>query len=221
MTAAGTEADWTPEPLGQHHDRSAFACGSPALDQYLRRQAGQDARRRLAAPFVVCAPGTNQVIGYYTLSAISVDVGDLPQETARRLSGYPQIPTILLGRLARDAHVWLQHRHVHARIAADAYADLGWVVAEVVKSYWHNGRRAPLYYYRDRDKREIDLLIVQDGTIYPLEIKKTASPRPETVRHFSVLDRLDLPKGPGGVICLAESYLPLTETAQCIPVSAL
>jgi len=100
MTAAGTEADWTPEPLGQHHDRSAFACGSPALDQYLRRQAGQDARRRLAAPFVVCAPGTNQVIGYYTLSAISVDVGDLPQETARRLSGYPQIPTILLGRLA-------------------------------------------------------------------------------------------------------------------------
>lgn len=100
--AQGTEADWATEPLGKHHDRSAFACGNARLDHYLQRQAGQDARRRLAAPFVVCAPGTDRVVGYYTLSAISVDVGELPEETAWRLPGYPEMPAILLGRLAVD-----------------------------------------------------------------------------------------------------------------------
>ncbi len=47
-----------------------------------------------------------------------------------------------------------------------------WVVSEVIKSWWHNGKRAPLYYYRDKDTNEVDLLIHQDGTLYPIEIKK-------------------------------------------------
>jgi hypothetical protein len=92
-----------------------------------------------------------------------------------------------------------------------------WVVAELVKSYWHNGRQAPLFYYRDRDQREIDLLLVQDGTVYPLEIKKTASPTRDDVRHFQALERIGLPIGPGGVICLAEQSLPLTAATQSIP----
>ena len=96
-----------------------------------------------------------------------------------------------------------------------------WIIAELLKSYWHNGRRAPFYYYRDKDRKEIDLLIVQDGTVYPLEFKKTASPRKNDVRHFSVLEKLKLPVGPGGVICLAEKALPLTASAQSIPVAAL
>lgn len=102
MAAAGTEAAWVTEPLGKHHDRSAFSCGSPPLDRYIKKQASQDARRRLAAPFVVCALGTTRVVGYYTLSAISIDVGELPEATAHRLPGYPEMPAILLGRLAVD-----------------------------------------------------------------------------------------------------------------------
>jgi len=92
-----------------------------------------------------------------------------------------------------------------------------WIVAELLKSYWHNGRRPPFYYYRDKDQREVDLLLLQDGIIYPLEIKKSASPSREDVRHFGALARLGLPIGPGGVICLAEQSLPLTEAAQSIP----
>ncbi len=92
-----------------------------------------------------------------------------------------------------------------------------WIVAELLKSYWHNGRRPPFYYYRDKDQREIDLLLVQDGIIYPLEIKKTASPSREDVRGFGTLERLGLPIGPGGVICLAEQSLPLTASTQSIP----
>ncbi len=96
-----------------------------------------------------------------------------------------------------------------------------WIVAELLKSYWHNGRRPPFYYYRDKDQREIDLLLVQDDIAYPLEIKKTASPSREDVRHFGALDRLGLPVGPGGVICLAEQSLPLTATAESIPAWAI
>jgi len=90
------------EPLGKTHDRAAFSCGVPALDQYLQRQAGQDARRYAAAPFVLCEGDSTAVLGFYTLSAISVDVGELPDETARKLPRYPEIPATLIGRLAVD-----------------------------------------------------------------------------------------------------------------------
>lgn len=96
-----------------------------------------------------------------------------------------------------------------------------WIVIEILKSYWHAGRRAPLYYYRDKDKKEIDLLILRDGTIYPLEFKKTTSPKKSAISHFKVLDRFNIPLGPGGVICLANIALPLTETLWIIPVTAL
>jgi hypothetical protein len=96
-----------------------------------------------------------------------------------------------------------------------------WIFAEILKSWLHSGRRAPFYYYRDKDQKEIDLLIVQDGTIYPLEFKKTASPGKETVRHFQVLEKLGMEIGTGGVVCLAVSSLPLTDTTNTIPVGAL
>ena len=96
-----------------------------------------------------------------------------------------------------------------------------WIFTELLKSYWHNGRLAPFYFYRDKDMKEIDLLIIQNGTIYPLEIKKTASPGNGDVRHFKALEKLKLPIGPGGVICLAEQSLPLTQSTWSIPVAAI
>jgi len=96
-----------------------------------------------------------------------------------------------------------------------------WIVGELLKSYWHNGREAPFFYYRDKDKKEIDLLVVRDGIIYPLECKKSASPSRDDVRHFSVLDNLKLTTGPGGVICLADHSLPLGATTRSIPVSEI
>ena len=96
-----------------------------------------------------------------------------------------------------------------------------WITTELIKSYWHNGQNAPFYYYRDKDQKEIDLLILKDGLLYPLEIKKSASPRREMVKHFRVLEKLGLPIGPGGIICLAEQVLPLSERNQSIPVGLL
>jgi len=96
-----------------------------------------------------------------------------------------------------------------------------WIMTELLKNYWHNGRRAPFYFYRDKDQKEIDLLILQDGKAYPLEFKKSASPAKEDVRHFRALERLKMPIGSGGIICLAEQSLPLTPSAQSIPLRAL
>ena len=96
-----------------------------------------------------------------------------------------------------------------------------WMFTEILKSYWHTGQRAPLYYYRDKDKKEIDLLIIKDNTVYPLEFKKTATPKRQAIRHFTVLDKFPMTVGPGGVICLADIALPLTEQHQIIPISAL
>jgi len=96
-----------------------------------------------------------------------------------------------------------------------------WIMAEILKSYWHNGKRAPFYYYRDKDKKEIDLLIIQNRTIYPLEFKKTASPEKKDIQHFQLLNKLKMPVGFGGIICLAEKSLPLTKYTQSIPISIL
>ncbi|MDG3442060.1 GNAT family N-acetyltransferase [Nitrospirillum amazonense] len=87
--------------LGPQHDRRHFASGVDALDRYFQTQIGQDARKNIAAPFVLLLPdGT--VAGYYTLSATSVHLADLPPETARKLPRYPVVPATLLGRLAVD-----------------------------------------------------------------------------------------------------------------------
>jgi predicted AAA+ superfamily ATPase len=91
-----------------------------------------------------------------------------------------------------------------------------WVVAELLKSYWHCGKQAPLYYYRDKDQKEIDVIIVRDGTVYPIEIKKASSPGRDAVKHFAVLEKLGLAIGPGAVICLANERLPITANVDCV-----
>lgn len=97
------QATYRIEALVKQHDRSHFSCGAEPLDRYIRDQAGQDARKRVAAPFVLCQGRDNTVLGYYTLSALSVDVGAWPEDVARKLPRYPFVPATLLGRLAVDS----------------------------------------------------------------------------------------------------------------------
>ncbi|HEV3076914.1 MAG TPA: GNAT family N-acetyltransferase [Thermoanaerobaculia bacterium] len=91
------------EPLKSSHDRSEFESGVEPLDRYFRTQAGQDARKNMAAPFGLLLPdGT--IGGYYTLSSTSVRLAELPAQTVRKLPRYPLVPATLLGRLAVDRH---------------------------------------------------------------------------------------------------------------------
>ena len=91
------------EPLGTRHDRKGFSCGIEALDRSLRTQAGQDLRRRVAACFVLATEGSATVAGFYTLSAASVSLAELPPGIAKKLPRYPVVPAILMGRLAVDS----------------------------------------------------------------------------------------------------------------------
>ena len=93
------------------------------------------------------------------------------------------------------------------------------VIAEIIKTYLHNGRRPRVSFYRDKDQREIDLIIEANGKVYPIEIKKKNNPISSDIRHFSVLEDNKLDVGEGAVICCANSHRPLTERVNIIPVS--
>lgn len=97
------------------------------------------------------------------------------------------------------------------------------VVSEIVKSYYNQGViDPPLYYYRDKEMREIDLLIEQGDSLYPLEIKKHVDPTTQDIRNFSVLDKvINRKRQPGGVICCYDRVAYLQDDDRVIPVTAL
>lgn len=99
--ATATPSAYRVEPLGDQHDRAAFSCGVVALDRYFHTQAGQDSRKRIASCFVLVAED-GSASGYYTLSATSIALADLPPDLARKLPRYPVVPATLMGRLAVD-----------------------------------------------------------------------------------------------------------------------
>lgn len=92
------------EPLGKQHDRAAFDCGVEALNRYIREQAGQDSKNKVAATFVLAGETPSAIAGYYTLSSTSINVGELPEAVAKKLPRYPLMPATLIGRLAVDRH---------------------------------------------------------------------------------------------------------------------
>jgi len=95
------------------------------------------------------------------------------------------------------------------------------VVSEILKSYANDGvLDPPLYFYRDKEQNEIDLLIQRDQTIHPIEIKKSADPRATDIKSFSVLDKIPgINRGPGGLVCLYERPVPLTGNDMAIPLA--
>lgn len=94
------------------------------------------------------------------------------------------------------------------------------VVAEVLKSYFNSGIiDPPLYFYRDRNRQEIDLLIWQNGMLHPVEIKKHADPSLKDIKAFPVIDALpNIRRGPGGVVCLYDRPVPLGAQDMVIPL---
>lgn len=92
-----------------------------------------------------------------------------------------------------------------------------WVMAEMLKSWWHNGQRPTFHFYRDKDQKEVDALIARDGRLHPVEIKRGASPSLGDIRHFEALGRLGVPLGHGALVCLAGQSLPLTRETSILP----
>jgi predicted AAA+ superfamily ATPase len=97
------------------------------------------------------------------------------------------------------------------------------VISEIIKSYGNKGiLDLPLYFYRDRDGNEIDLLIEDSGALYPIEIKKHADPVKSDVAKFGILDKIPTVKrGQGGVICLYDNLVTLQGSDRVIPITLL
>ncbi len=90
------------EPFNTQHNRFDFECGVESLDRYLKQQASQDMRRRIAALFVLVDHEIDKIAGYYTLAATAMRLAELPTEISKKLPKYPLVPATLLGRLAVD-----------------------------------------------------------------------------------------------------------------------
>ena len=93
-----------------------------------------------------------------------------------------------------------------------------YVVSEIRKSYLNHGKEAFIYYYRDKDAKEIDLVLEQDGELHPIEIKKSANPASEILRVFPVLDKSSLKRGNGAVICLKTDLSAFNKENYIVPV---
>ena len=104
------------------------------------------------------------------------------------------------------------------------------VFSEIYKSYLNAGKEPPIFYYRDKDQKEIDLLLYQNGTLYPIEVKKAASPGKGAIKSFHVLDAVQEPEkfgainelkidiGEGSVVCMAKDLLPIDAKNWYVPV---
>src|SRR3984957_9621947 len=87
--------------LGEAHDRGSFTCGVERLDRYLKTQAGQDVRRKANAVFVLSRDAEpDRILGYYTLCAMAVSQGEVPEAARKHVPRYPLVSCTLIGRLA-------------------------------------------------------------------------------------------------------------------------
>ena len=91
-------------------------------------------------------------------------------------------------------------------------------VSEIMKSYQNASLEPYLYFYRDRDAKEIDVIIESDGKLYSLEIKKTATPDKRIIKTFGVIDRAPLEIGTSAVLCMAEQFGAFDKDNLIVPI---
>ena len=93
-----------------------------------------------------------------------------------------------------------------------------YVVSEVAKSFLGCGQEPFMYYYRDKDAKEIDIVLERDGELNPIEIKRSSNPGKELTKVFSLLDRASVPKGKGAIICMKQDLSAIDKDNYIIPV---
>jgi predicted AAA+ superfamily ATPase len=96
-----------------------------------------------------------------------------------------------------------------------------WCFSEILKSYYNSGKRPAFYYYRDKDQNEIDLIIEENGTLYPVEFKKAASLKKDDVKSFRILNKFNMQRGMGALVSLYPDLLQFKEDCKVIPAFQL
>lgn len=93
-----------------------------------------------------------------------------------------------------------------------------YVVSEIRKSYLNCGKEPYMYYYRDKDAKEIDIVLEHDGILNPIEIKKTANPGTKLIKVFDLLDKSSTPRSKGAVICMKPSLSAIDRDNYIVPI---
>lgn len=93
-----------------------------------------------------------------------------------------------------------------------------YVVSEIAKTWLNSGKEPYMYYYRDKDAKEIDIVLEHDGILNPIEIKKTSNPGTELTRVFSLLDKASVPRGKGAVVCMKPKVGVIDRENYIVPV---
>ena len=137
----------------------------------------------------------------------------------KRITHTPKIIFMDTG-LAAFLAGWESARDLQLSSNAGHYLET-YVISEIVKSYNARGLRPNLSYYRDKDKNEIDLIICKNNTLYPFEIKKTASPNKTMIKNFNLLEKVKKQIGIGGIICLYDNLMHLDEKNYIIPIASV
>lgn len=93
-----------------------------------------------------------------------------------------------------------------------------YVVSEIMKTYLNSGIEPFIYYYRDKDSREIDIILEHDGVLNPIEIKKSANPGSELVKVFKLLDKSSTPRSKGAVLCMKPELTAIDKDNYIVPI---
>ncbi|NLU22340.1 MAG: ATP-binding protein [Phycisphaerae bacterium] len=226
---------------GPIHDRDLFY--SSYVQTYLERDVRDLAQVGAEASFLrfvkACAARTAQLLNYSELARDAgvssntarhwlsilqasfqvVLVPPFHSNVSKRLVKRPKLYFLDTGLCAYLTE-WTSPETLEAGAMSGAILET-YVLSELLKSWWHLGLHPHLYYFRDKDGLEVDFVFAQDQRIYPVEVKKTASPRADDLRGFRALAKAGVPVGPGAILCLCQELLPLTSDVQAVPIGLL
>ena len=137
----------------------------------------------------------------------------------KRLTHIPKIIFMDTG-LACFLAGWESAKELQLSSNAGHYLET-FIISEIIKSYNARGIKPNISYYRDKEKNEIDLILYKNNTLYPFEIKKTASPNKTMIKNFEKLNQSKKNIGTGGIICFYDKLLKLDEKNYIIPISSV
>lgn len=141
--------------------------------------------------------------------------------TIKRIIKRPKLYFMDTG-LACYLSLWNNPRTLELSAMAGAMFET-YVISEIIKSYSNQGIdvRSRLFYYRDNNGKEVDLLILDNGTLYPIEVKKAAEPSKDAIKNFDVVSSLGHNVGKGAVICMTPIPIPLDKDNILVPLGTI